>query len=529
MGRAQKIVLMLVVALAIKFACVALAYELTFSILESFGVPDQGHAALIAYAPEVWLSLLALVFGTLIIVVSIASENTPKLVDMFVGDPVGRLYIWMIMLSTLENIFLQIVAEKQSVFVSNMIFMNNYVMLPASVLLAIPYTFYILKYTKNTNVIDHIFRENVRAIRRSRTSRAAAWERNQLVLFETVNQLHDLLQYTQFKEPKGDVISGLGKSVRTYLTYKKSFPPGFYRLSNGVRNDISFRTMQEKYAQIEMERSFYEHKVLKVFCAIYLLLMKEGHYELASLCGSELVEIGNAAMRHHDKPVTEAVILNFNTLLRYGINHGLKTREIRNAYNIIYYYNQLVHTLMEQRDEEKIETCCTYLGFYAVELSRLRQAEPQLNFLIDAISWELKRNLNYLYDHGFPEKIQKNVLGNICNLTQMYVPGAEGQDTRSGGLRLIKVSLCLFYLGKDALGFVDELLNSIVLDIKLPNGQTLVSELEEDCSTLMNEREAFWEETDQGNRNIYFSSHKEQIPRLIAYVESRMHSYQFAG
>ncbi len=529
MGRTQKIMVMLVVAVVIKFACVVVAYQLPFSILGKIGVSGEAHPALIAYAPEVWLSLLALVFGTLIIVVSIASENTPRLVDMFVGDPIGRLYIWMIMLSTLENIYLQIIADNPSTFFSNMIFINNYLVLPMSVLLAIPYTFYILKYTKNTNVIDHIFRENARTIRRSRQNRTSAIERNQVALFQTVNQLHDLLQYTQFKEPKGDVISHLGKSVRIYLKLKKAFPDRFFKLGIYVRNDISFRTLQEKFGQLEQEKTFYEMKVLKTFSAIYLLLIREGHYELASLCGSELVEIGNASVRQDDDHVTDAVILNFNTMLRYGINHALKTREIRNAYNIIFYYNQLVMTFMLRKDLKRIEVCCYYFGIYAAELTRLRMTEPQFNFLIDAIAWELKRNLTYLCDQRFPEDLQRKILRDVCELRQYPMADIEGQNLGANGLRLIKLSLCLYYMSKDEFSFVDALLDSLVTDIKVPNGQVLVNEIEEDCNILKSESEAFWEETDQGNRNIYFTNHKDQIPRLLEHVESHLHTYQFVS
>lgn len=527
MWRARKITGMLLLALALKALLILFAYELSPDILGLLGVSKEKHAALIAYAPEVWLSLLALVFGTLIIVVSIASESTPRLVDMFIGDPLGRLYIWVIMLSALENIYLQIGAESPTTFLSNMIFINNYVVLPVSVLLAIPYTFYILKFTKNTNVISFIFKENLQAIRKSATKRAATLERNQLTLFETVNQLHDLLQYTQFKEPKSDVICRLGMSVRIYLKSKKNFPDRFFKLNRQVREDISFRTLQEKYEHIEREKYFYEQKVLKVFNAMYLLLISEGHIDLASLCANELVEIGDTAIRHEDHAVTDAVVLNFNTLLRYGINHALKSREVRNAYNVIYYYNQLVHAFMERRDEERIERCCHFFGLYAEELTRLRLTEPQLNFLVDAITWELKKNLIYLHENAFPRKFQRTVLNALCNLKQHHHLAAEEKYFSKNGIRLIKVSLCLYYIGRAESVYVDALLDSMIRDLRVANAMSLMKSIDDDCETLRRESETFWEETDRGNINIYFSDQTDQIPRLQEYVQSRIRSLQF--
>lgn len=519
---------MLVLALAIKLLLIACVLGLSFGILEWLGVSGETHAALIAYAPEVWLSLLALVFGTLIIVVSIASENTPRLVDMFISDPMGRLYIWLIMLSTLENIYLQIIANNPTAFFSNMIFVNNYVLLPISVLLAIPYTFYILKFTKNTNVIAFIFKENVRAIRRATAKKSPGMEQNQVALFETVNQLHDLLQYTQFKEPKSDVICRLGMSVRIYLKSKNRFPEGFFRLNRFVTEDISFRTLQEKYDYIERERIFYEQKVLKVLSAVYLQLINEGHIDLASLCANELVEVGRTAILQKDHAVTDTVVLNFNTLLRYGINHALKSREIRNAYNVIYYYNQLVHAFLLQRDEARIEGCCHYFAVYAEELSRIRLTEPQLNFLIDAISWELKKNLIYLRENAFARKLQRNVLKDFCSLKLHNQAVADEKSGWRNGIRLIKVSACLYYIKAKESVFVDAILDSIVRDMKVPNASAMMKAMEEDCETLQREGETFWEETDRGNINIYYSDQTDQIPRLIEYVQSRIRSFQFA-
>src|SRR5882672_4401952 len=149
-------------AVGIKLLFLSIAFFLPINVLARLNAvgPDQG--TLINFAPEVWLSLLALVFGTLIIVVSIASENTPKLIDLFIGDPWGRLYIWLIMFSSLENIYLQLFSHKSVDFFDNLIFVNTYVFLPGCVLLAIPYTFYILDNTKNSSVIKRIYQENVR-------------------------------------------------------------------------------------------------------------------------------------------------------------------------------------------------------------------------------------------------------------------------------------------------------------------------------------------------------------------------------
>lgn len=509
---------MLVLALLIKASLIGLASVLTIDIPRFIGLTDSGHASLIAYAPEVWLALLALVFGTLIIVVSIASENTPRLVDIFIGDAWGRLYIWVIMFSTLENVLLQLATANPAMFWSNMMFINNYVLLPLVLLFAIPFTFHILKLTKNTNVIAYIFEENIHAIHHSSTTNKKAIEQSQMVLFETLNQMHDLLQYIQFKEPKGDIISRLGRSVRHYLMAKRSFPDQFFGLSQYVKDDISFRTLQERYQKIESSKIFYEQKALWVLNAVYLHVIDEGHPDLASMCGYELSEIGRTAIQQNDLAVTEAAIMEFNTLLRNGINHALKSKEIGNAFNIIHHYNQLIFALIENKDEMRVERCCHYMSRYGEELYRLSEMEPQLKFLVDVIAWALKKNVMYLVEREFSKNIQQDVLRGFCNLSEI------SQATRGvkGGLRLIKISLCLFYMSKDDYGSVNSIVDSLSNQWKVGGSESLLREWEESYARLIAENETFWEGTDRGIVNIYFTGHQDQIPRLREHVQVRI-------
>jgi len=508
-------------ALTIKAAFIFIAYVLPFSILNLIGWKVSDHGTLINYAPEVWLSLLALVFGTLIIVVSIASENTPKLIDLFIGDPIGRLYIWLIMLSSLENIYLQLFGIASTTLVANLIFINSYVLLPCFVMLAIPYAFYILKNTKNDNVIRRIYKENIRALIASKDDTKV--DTNRLILFETINQLHDLLQYIQFKEPKGDIINRMGKSLRLYIELKRTFPDSYFELSDLIKSDISFRTLGEKLAQMETKRTFYEHKVLKVLGTTYLLLIRDSHYELASLCGVELFETGKTATIHHDDFVIDCVVVHFNTFLRYGINHGLRTREIRNVYNTLFHYSHFAHLFVEIREHNRILQCCQYFLFYTNEVARLSLSEPLFIFLIEAFAWELKKILIALNRNGFPREFQKTVLKLFTNLRlaeKQKIP--NWRHINYNGVRLIQIGLCLYYLSKDESEYNEIMTDSIVSDLSELSRGDAQELLTRDCNLLEEEIEEFWEETDQGNRNIFYSPDKTQIPKFSAYIASKV-------
>ena len=60
------------------------------------GVQTGGFAELdIGFAPEVWQALLGMVLGTLILVISIASQSIPKLIDFYMKDIRSLLYKWV--------------------------------------------------------------------------------------------------------------------------------------------------------------------------------------------------------------------------------------------------------------------------------------------------------------------------------------------------------------------------------------------------------------------------------------------------
>ena len=506
------------VALGVKALVIVVAFLLPMDLSRSLGMGGE-PLEVVDFTPEVWLSLLAFVFGTLIIVISIASEKTPKLIDLFVGEYWSRLFIWLIAFSSIENVCLHFVAGKDPWPGGNLLIINNYLFLPAFILSAIPYIFYILKFTRSSNVIKRIFYENLRNIKAAKyLTTSNAFNENHHDLFESINQLHDLLQYIQFKEPKADIIHRFGTSLRFYLHQKKKFPEFYFNLTHSVKNDISFRTLDDKYQQIENERTFYEQKILRVLGASYLLLIKDSHYDLASLCGSELSSSGKTACELGEQPAVDAVIIHFNTILRFGINHSLRNREIRNVYNTVYHYSQLINTFISKGEDARVIQCCRYLSFYANEVGKLTTSEPLLLFLVETFAMELKKILMSLHDQRC-SKEQQTIVLNMFNelIRDRSLSSDEHQWLQNRGLRLIQIALCLFYLNIDESTFVGITVRSILNDLKGLGKKQIMHIIEEDCEKIRHEPENFWEETDQGTRNIYYSPYKLELDEFQRY------------
>ena len=511
----------LLLAVALKTVLVCIAYILPLNLLQLSG----NQLELFEFAPEAWLSLLAFVVGTLIIVISIASERTPKLIDLFVSDYWSRLFIWLITFSSVENIFLRFIHSRHGVFIDNWVLLNNYILLPLFVLAAIPYIFYIIKYTRISNIINKLYDENLRMIKVEKNNMSINEKNeNHFQLFDTVNQLHDLFQYIAFREPKADIIHRFGKSLRFYLTEKKKFPSSYFLLSQSVKKDVSFKTLSDKYAQIGDDKIFYEQKIFRVLGTSYLLLMRDSHYDLASLCGSELFETAKRASQLNDQRVVDSIIIHFNTLLRFGINHGLKNREIRNVHNTIFHYSQLLIHFINTRQEEKILQCCRYYYFYAQEVGRLSIAEPQFKFLIEAFAIELKKALITLHTNNFPRTQQLSVLKmfNDVMSKELKRSAIPHQNVHSNALRIIQINLCLFYVYGNEQEFTDITVDTMIKDLSNFTRAEVMEIISEHCDRIKEQSEEFWEETDQGSKNIYYSPYTSEMPKFISYIFSKI-------
>ena len=63
------------------------------------------------FAPEIWGGVLAMVLGTLIIVIAIAAESSPKLMDLFVKDWLSLIYVWFLIIASLHAVLIMFYVE----------------------------------------------------------------------------------------------------------------------------------------------------------------------------------------------------------------------------------------------------------------------------------------------------------------------------------------------------------------------------------------------------------------------------------
>lgn len=532
----------------------------------------------ISFAPEAWLSLLGLVLGTLIIVISVASQSTPKLIDLYTGDQTSLWYIWYIIVGSVHNMLLQLTTlnspttDKKAIVkgtpeyeaLNNALsdaLLNTYFMLPLALLLAVPYVLYILRYTKTSNVIDKIYKNNIQRINRlsymaskgllslrkeilkedeveskeEEDKNAKRYEklyhRYQFEMFEALNQLDDLLEYVSFKEPKGDIMNKISLSIQTYIGIKsvlKENCPAFFKISEQIRQDVSFKTMIGQFEEMQKTRTFYEQKGFRLLGNAYIKLIEDEEFDLASLCAFELSECGRAAIANQDKDLINVILIRFNTLIRFGIKHGLKNREARNLYNAIFHYSEFIRYIVGYKDEELIDRSCGYLNFYINEIYQHSRKEKPFGFLVDVFTWEFKRILVEMSKQGLDINVKKKILGyflKIDNLSDNYEETSLKGKKFSNGIRGLQISLALYYLKNDEQSLAESIIIDILSDHEVMSKDKLNQEITNTCVRLDAQAKNFFEDTDRGNLNIYYSEDKDAIPVFKQLFDSMLQDF----
>ncbi len=482
------------------------------------------------FAPEVWLAVLGLVLGTLILVISIASQSTPKLIDMYLRDWGSLTFIWFLILSAGHVLGLILFGDKVTSHPS-VIFNLNFLLGPA-IVLSFPYALYILSYTKPNNVIKKITLINFRLIKQISKRRIAGYLQNPRIvddyqgrLLESLNQLDDLLAYVTFKEPKDQIIKRIGESIRRYITVKAKINPSFFQLSPSARQDISFQTMVDQFSAVERSQTFYENKGFRLLGNAYVTLLADSAYDLASLCAAELSKCGETALTTADEPAIDLITVQFNTFLRFAIKDGVKNNDGRNLYNLIFHYSNYINHLIRHEREPYIERVFAYLRNYGAEIYNHSRQKAALNFIVDAFAAEMKKTLIIICGKNWKLDLQERLLKVFLELDQppeFHVEQKDPMESARSGVRILQMGLALYYMERGMDNFVNLIVDDIMDDFSHLGEELFRRVMERAYGRLRFAGPTFWEDTDRGSVNIYYTPYGERVEPFSKIIEARM-------
>ena len=487
--------------------------------LQNLGANPDWSQLDVGFAPIVWLSFFAIILGSLTVVISFAAQNVPKLIDLYMDHWPSLLFVWWAAACLVHALTLKVLAEGGIQIIPSLVF-NFHVLLAVSLVIGFPFVLSILRSTKTSKVIEILLNGGYSKINLLAAKGSAGTislheqAKIQYELFEELNQLIDLLVYVPFKEPKAQVIEGIGALLRHYVKLKPKIPELFFKVDERIQDDISFRTMKNLMAEVEKTRTFYEQKSFRLIGNVYNVFLDAGEFDLSTMCVEQLSQVGKTAIACDDQELIEVITVRLNTHFRFALKHSQNHNEPRNLYNLVFYYGQFIGYLMEYKHVGRIKTCIGYFVFYAQQCFNAIQRAKSLAFILDVLAFEMQKLLIKIYQENWDRELQDEML-------QMFLVFDNFQDmdknfavqffSQNHGIRLLHIGLALFYLNQQEDEFALKIAKDTVQDMDLM-GETLFNKtMSTIYARLKFSGPTFWEDTDRGNMNIYYTPYQDEM------------------
>ena len=473
----------------------------------------------VGFAPIVWLSFFAIVLGSLTIVITFAAQNVPKLIDLYMDHWPSLLFVWWSAACLVHALSIKVLAEGGIQIIPSLVF-NFHVLLAVSLVIGFPFIFSILRSTKTSNVIENLLNGSFSTINilaaKGSDGKISAHEhaKIQYQLFEGLNQLIDLLVYVPFKEPKAQVIEGIGALLRHYVQLKPKIPDSFFMVDKRIHDDISFRTMKSLMAEVEKTRTFYEQKSVRLIGNVYNVFLDTGEFDLSTLCVEQLSQVGKTAIACDDQELIDVITVRLNTHFRFALKHGQHHNEPRNLYNLVFHYGQFIGYLMEYQQVDRIKTCIGYFVFYGQQCFNAIQRAKSLAFILDVLAFEMQKLMLKIYQEKWDRELQEEMLQKFLvfdNFQDMDKNFAVQFFSQNHGIRLLHIGLALFYLNQKEDEFAEKIAKDTVQDKDLMGATLFNKTMTTIYARLQFSGPTFWEDTDRGNLNIYYTPYQDEI------------------
>ena len=487
--------------------------------LQDIGANPDWTQLDVGFAPIVWLSFFAIILGSLTIVITFAAQNVPKLIDLYMDHWPSLLFVWWAAACLVHALTIKVLAEGGVQIIPSLVF-NFHVLLAVSLVIGFPFVFSILRSTKTSNVIDNLLNGGYSAINmlaaKGSTGKISVHEhaKIQYQLFEELNQLIDLLVYVPFKEPKAQVIEGIGALLRHYVKLKPKIPDSFFKVDERIHDDISFRTMKSLMAEVEKSRTFYEQKSFRLIGNVYNVFLDTGEFDLSTLCVEQLSQVGKTAIACDDQQLIDVITVRLNTHFRFALKHGQHHNEPRNLYNLVFHYGQFLGYLMENKQVDRIKTCISYFVFYGQQCFNAIQRAKSLAFILDVLAFEMQKLLLKIYQENWDRELQEELLQKFLvfdNFQDMDKNFAVQFFSQNHGIRLLHIGLALFYLNQQEAEFAEKIAKDTVQDMDLMGATLFNKTMSTIYARLQFSGPTFWEDTDRGNLNIYYTPYQDEI------------------
>jgi len=264
--------------------------------------------------------------------------------------------------------------------------------------------------------------------------------------------------------------------------------------------------VENQYKELEERQTFYEVKSFRMMGNAYIRKMDNGEYELASLIVSEVVNVGLLALKlNHENLITD-INIRFNTFMRFAIKQAIRNNEPRNLYNLAFHYSLLLQGYVDHKETDLLKQGYFYFKYYGNEIYKHAANNPSLYFIVDTLTSELKKISILISEKEWDDELQEHLLGEILQLdSPPDYPKDDLDQNVNNGVRVLQIGLALHYIKIDKPKFTEKVISDVLDDLAFFDNKTYLNLMEGLYNRIRFSGPTFWEDTDRGNTNIYYS------------------------
>jgi len=131
---------------------------------------------------------------------------------------------------------------------------------------------------------------------------------------------------------------------------------------------------------------------------------------------------------------------------------------------------------------------------------------PSLYFIVDTLTSELKKISILISEKEWDDELQEHLLGEILQLdSPPDYPKDDLDQNVNNGVRVLQIGLALHYIKIDKPKFTEKVISDVLDDLAFFDNKTYLNLMEGLYNRIRFSGPTFWEDTDRGNTNIYYS------------------------
>lgn len=464
---------------------------------------DEAAMDRIASSAEVVAGVLAIAITVVAIVVELAANRyTHRITGLFVREPVNAVVLGLFVLTTILVVWISArpPPAAQTGLVPRAGLLVSLGLVTTCLLLLIPYFAYVFRFLSPGNVIGRLASRALRPVRQAR-AKGTADGRERLI--QAIEEITDVARGARSHGERHVAvlaIDALAELLREYVALRDELPDAWFALDGPLGRDPDFVSMdREVVAEVESERLWLEHKVIRRYMALFAESLGDAR-DAASLICLDTRRLAEA--RLGDEPAfVDLCVRGFNSYLRAAIN----ARDLRTAYFVLHQQRLLAEAALAGGHDALAVTLADHMRSYGQVAFEHGQA-----FLLEVAAYDLALLVERAVELGRPG--QDALLERALEVDRD--DEARGhEEERLRGVRRAQVRLATFFLtrGDEARA------RRIHRDMAGERPERLAA-IHEELRTETRPR--YWEITDRGVNFAYLpAGRRAELDRFFGWFD----------